>query len=261
LIQPTGNLKVHCRNFEKIARNITFHDKGPAMAMEYLVLVPGLNCTVELFAPQVAVLSTSRIITIADNRHDDSLVAMAKRILDAAPPRFALAGLSMGGYIAFELLRQAPERIERLMLLNTNARADNDEQRAMRARTITMVEEGEFERVNALQWPRLVHENRREDSALRAVFERMAADTGAVSYVKQQTAIMNRLDSRPLLNSIVCPVTVLVGEGDLVTPVKVAQEMANGISGANLVIVPHCGHLSTLEKPEAVAAAMQVWLA
>jgi pimeloyl-ACP methyl ester carboxylesterase len=231
------------------------------MSHAYLVLVPGLSCTAELFGPQVDGLSEAMSIVVADNRQDDTLAAMAARILAVAPSRFSLAGLSMGGYVAFELLRRAPERIERVMLLNTNARADNEEQRALRERTIAMVEEGEFDRVNAMQWQRLVHETRRGDKALRAIVDRMAAETGPLSYAKQQTVIMNRPDSRPFLPNIQCPVTVLVGDGDLITPPKVAQEIAHGIAGAKLLVLPNCGHLSTLEAPNAVLDAMKNWLA
>jgi pimeloyl-ACP methyl ester carboxylesterase len=231
------------------------------MSKPQLLLIPGLNCTAELFAPQLQALANSHAISFGDHQQDNHLPAIATRILAAAPARFALAGLSMGGYICFEILRQAPERVEKLMLLDTNARADNDEQRGIRQRTIEWAASGEFERVHAMQWQRLVHESRREDVALRAVVDRMAADTGPQIYVRQQTAIMNRPDSRPFLPAITCPVAILVGEGDQVTPPKVAQEMHVGIAGSKLIVVPECGHLSTIEAPGAVTAAMKDWLA
>jgi pimeloyl-ACP methyl ester carboxylesterase len=226
----------------------------------HLLLVPGLNCTEELFAPQRAALAELCSISIGYHRQDDSLQAIAQRILEAAPARFALAGLSMGGYIAFEILRQAPDRVERLMLLDTNARADNEEQRGVREGMIRIVEDGDFARVNAMQWLRLVHENRREDRALRAIIDAMAEATGAAAYIRQQRAIMERPDSRPFLMEIRCPTTIIVGDGDVITPPKVSEEMRAGIPGSTLIVIPDCGHLSSLEAPEAVSHAMAKWL-
>jgi pimeloyl-ACP methyl ester carboxylesterase len=197
---------------------------------------------------------------VADHRRDAEMAAIAARILADAPPRFALAGLSMGGYIAFAMLRHAPERIAKLALLDTSARPDTAEQSVAREKTIAMAESGKLAEVVEMLTPRFLHRSRYNDEALRRAVRDMAADTGAEAFVRQQKAIMSRLDSRPLLATIRCPTMVLVGDGDELAPPELSKEICAGISGARLVVVPGCGHLSTIEKPEAVNAALEEWL-
>lgn len=227
---------------------------------ETLVLIPGLGCTSRLFAPQIEAFSGERPIMVADHRQDDSIPAMAERLLRDAPERFALAALSMGGYVAFEVLRQAPERVVRLALLDTTARPDTPEASQDRERLIALAESGRFADIVSLWWPKLVHPDRRSDTALREVMAGMMRETGAAAYVRQQRAIMARPDSRPLLPLIEIPTLVLVGEGDAITPPDIAREMAQMIEWASLVVVPDAGHLSTLEQPERVVQAMSLWL-
>ena len=225
-----------------------------------LVLIPGLLCSARLYGQQVAALWRFGQVAVADHRRDSDMAAIAARILAEAPPRFALAGLSMGGYIAFAMLRLAPERIARLALLDTAARPDLPEQKAGREKFIAMAEAGKLADVVELLTPRFLHKSRHHDETLKRVVRDMAAETGAEAFVRQQQAIMTRPDSRPLLASIRCPTLMLVGDGDELTPLELAKEIAGGISGARLVVVPECGHLSTLEKPEAVNAALAEWL-
>lgn len=225
-----------------------------------LVLVPGLLCSARLYAPQVAALWPLGPVTVADHRRDADMAAIAAAILSHAPPRFALAGLSLGGYIAFAMLRLAPERIARLALLDTSARPDVAEQTAGREKFIAMAEAGKLADVVETLTPRFLHRNRHSDETLKRIVREMAADTGPEAFVRQQRAIMSRPDSRPLLATIRCPTLVLVGDGDELTPPELANEIAGGITAARLVVVPDCGHLSTLEKPEAVNAAMAEWL-
>jgi pimeloyl-ACP methyl ester carboxylesterase len=225
-----------------------------------LVLVPGLLCSARLYAPQVTALWPFGPITVANHRCDDDMAAIAARILADAPPRFALAGLSMGGYIAFAMLRQAPERIAKLALLDTSARPDTREQTEGRKKFIAMAEAGKLSEVVDTLAPRFLHPSRRDDPALNNLIRDMAADTGADAFVRQVKAIMKRPDSRPLLPSIGCPTLVLVGDGDELTPPELSKEIAAGIPGARLAVVPHCGHLSTVERPDAVSAALAEWL-
>jgi pimeloyl-ACP methyl ester carboxylesterase len=176
-----------------------------------------------------------------------------------APPRFALAGLSMGGFISLAMMRLAPERIDRLALLDTNARADVPERSAEREKFIAMAQAGKFAEVNAALTPRYLHPDHRGE-AFRKVVDEMADDVGADGFVRQQRAIMGRPDSRPMLGSVRCPTLVLVGDADAATPPELSKEMADAIPGAKLVVVKECGHLSTIEQPEAVNAAMAAWL-
>jgi pimeloyl-ACP methyl ester carboxylesterase len=225
-----------------------------------IVLVPGLNCSARLYAEQVPVLWGFGAVTIADHRRDDSVAAIAARILATAPPRFALVGLSMGGYIAFAMVRQAPERVAQLALLDTSARPDTPEQSERRRGLIALAEGGRFAELADLLFPVFVHRNRQGDEALRALVRTMAEETGSQAFVRQQRAIMTRPDCRPLLASIRCPTLVLVGDGDELTPPALLEKIAAGIAGARLVRVPDCGHLSTLERPQAVNRALVEWL-
>jgi len=224
------------------------------------VLIPGLLGSARMYAAQIPQLWRAGPVMIADHTRDDSMGAIARGILGTAPPRFALAGLSMGGYIAFEILRQAPERIAKVAFLDTSARADTPEQTAMRRAQMTLASQGRLAEVVEQQFPRLVHQNHRADPALRQVFTLMAEDVGAAAFIRQQTATLGRSDSRSTLGSIRCPTLVLVGEDDELTPPERAGEIAAAIHGARLVTVPQSGHMSTLEQPDAVARTLLQWL-
>ena len=225
-----------------------------------VILVPGLNCSARLYAEQVPALWQFAPITIADHRRDDSMAAIARRILADAPPRFALAGLSMGGYIAFEVMRQAADRVAKLALLDTGARAEVPERTEARRPLMALARRGRLAEITDDQFPLLVHRRRHGDQALKAIVRAMNQETGAEAYTRQQEAIMSRPDSRPSLSAIDCPTLVLVGDNDQLTPAELAREMANGIRGARLVIVPESGHLSTLEQPHAVTHALVEWM-
>jgi pimeloyl-ACP methyl ester carboxylesterase len=228
---------------------------------EPLVLVPGLSCNAALYAPQWPALADGRPILVADHARDDTLSAIVKRLLAAAPPRFALCGLSMGGYVAFEVLRQAPERVTRLAVLDTSAKPATPETNLPREQMIALAEKGAFDNVTTLLWQKLVARARLTVEPLRLLVRGMADVVGAEGFVRQQKAIMKRPDSRPMLAGLSIPVLVLVGQEDEITPVAEAQEMA-GLVGARgrLAIVPGCGHLSTLEAPEVVTAELLRWL-
>lgn len=228
---------------------------------EPFVLVPGLSCNAALYASQWPALADGRPIFVADHARDETLSAIVQRLLAAAPPRFALCGLSMGGYIAFEVLRQAPERVTRLALLDTSARPATPETNLPREQMIALAEKGAFDNVTTLLWQKLVAPARLADEPLRLLVRRMADEVGVDGFVRQQKAIMQRPDSRPVLAGLSIPVLVLVGAEDEITPVAEARDMA-GLAGARarLAIVPGCGHLSTLEAPEAVTAELLRWL-
>jgi pimeloyl-ACP methyl ester carboxylesterase len=225
-----------------------------------VILVPGLNCSARLYAEQVPALWQFGPVIIADHRHDDGMTALARRILANAPPRFALVGLSMGGYIAFEIMRQAADRVVRLALLDTGARAETPDRTEARRPLMALAREGRLGEITDEQFPLLVHRKRHGDQALKAIVHAMNQETGAEAYLRQQEAIMSRPDSRPTLAAIDCPTLVLVGDEDQLTPPQLAREMANGIRGSALVIVPESGHLSTIEQPQAVTKALVEWM-
>ena len=217
-----------------------------------ILLVPGATCSARLYAEQIPALWRFGPVMIADHTRDDTMAGIARRILAAAPPRFVLIGLSMGGYIAFEMMRQAAARVSKLALLDTSARADTPEQIERRETHLRLAEGGKFSQVQAMQFPRMFHASRHGDEALRRVFIEMAQDVGVEAFVRQQKAIMGRPNSVPGLAAIRCPTLVLVGDSDEITPPDCSVEIAEGIEGARLVTLKACGHLSTLEQPAAV---------
>lgn len=228
-----------------------------------LVLLPGLLCDAALFAPQVAALSDVCDIWIPDLTRDESMEALAMRVLAEAPAqRFSLAGLSMGGYVALEIMRQAPRRVERLALLDTRARPDSPDELERRRTLMRIAASAKgFAPVNKRMLPLLVHPARLHDDALVRTIQEMAERTGIAGYLRQQNAIMSRADFRPDLKRIDCPTLVLCGRQDAITLVGFHEEIAAGIPGARLVVVEDCGHLSTLERPREVNAALRDWLA
>ncbi|MGE5864281.1 MAG: alpha/beta fold hydrolase [Rhizobacter sp.] len=226
------------------------------------LFVPGLFCTPRVYESQLSALWAFGPVMVADHRRDDDMAAIARRILASAPPAFGLAGISMGGYIAFEILRQAPERVKRLALLNTSARPDSPEASERRRQQMADAGNGKFDGVVASTYPKLVAPARADDARLKAVVLAMGRETGAEAFIRQQRAILARVDSRPLLPSISCPTLVLTGEHDQLIPPDLSEEMAGAIPRARLVTVPECGHLSTIEQPETVNQALvECWSA
>src|SRR5712672_121916 len=225
-----------------------------------ILLVPGLVSSPRIFAPVVPALWRLGPITVANHIRDDNMGAIARRILAEAPPRFALAGHSMGGYIAFEIMRQAPDRVARLALINTQARPDTPEATARRRSQMARAQAGEFRAILDELFPGFVHPSRRDNDDLRQLVHDMGDDIGVDAFVRQHTAIMGRADSRPTLAWIKCPTLVLTGDEDNTIPNSLSKEMADGIPGAKLVILSDCGHLPQPEQPHATAAALVEWL-
>ncbi len=225
-----------------------------------LLFIPGLLCTKALYAPQLQALTPHARMTVADHATADSMVAIAATILASAPARFALCGLSMGGYLAFEIMRQAPGRVTRLALLDTSAKADTPERTQYRRAQVARAEADGIRAGVPTLMPLLIHPRRLTDATLTATVERMAVDQGVTHFARQQSAIAGRADSRPHLAAIKIPTLVLVGREDALTPVAESEEIADGIPGSRLVIVEDCGHLSALEQPGAVTRALQDWL-
>lgn len=225
-----------------------------------LVLGPGLMNTPRLWQHQVEHLSDIADITIVDTKQDISLADMAKRMLDSAPPTFAYAGLSMGGYMAFEMMRQAPERVLKLALLDTAAYNDTPERSQIRRDMILLAEKGDFETVKRNTFPIFLSPDHLKDPDFLAICNEMCDEIGTDVFIKQMAAIMNRNDSRDRLKDITVPTLVIVGRQDQGTPVEAAEEIAAGIPGARLAIIEDCGHLSTIEQPQAVTALLRDWL-
>lgn len=224
-----------------------------------VLLLPGLLCDQALWAHQVHALSEVTSVHVADLTRDDDIRQMAARILREAPDRFALAGLSMGGYVAFEILRQAPERVTRLALLNTSAAGDDAQRVAQRHAAIQSLQIGRFAGVTHRLLPQLIHPLRIQGplaDAVRAMAERVGQD----AFIRQERTILSRPDSRPLLANLRIPTVVAVGDSDVLTPLSDTLDIHRGISGSALQVFPQCGHLPALECPRETSALLHRWL-
>lgn len=228
---------------------------------EVLLFLPGLLCDARLWRDQIAALAGHRCV-VADLTHDETVGAMADRALRAVPAEAPLAvcGLSMGGYVAFEILRRAPRRVARLALFDTSARPDTEAQTRRRRALLALSESGMFRGVTPRLLPQLLHPDNLA-GPLGAEVMAMAERVGRPAFHRQQRAIMGRVDSRPGLSAIAVPTLVGVGEADALTPPDLAEEIAALIPAARLARIPAAGHLPSMETPGAVTALLRDWLA
>lgn len=223
-----------------------------------MALLPGLILDEALYEAQLEGLADIADMRVADLTALDSVEAMAAKVLADMPERFALAGLSMGGYVSFEILRQAPERVTRLALLNTKATLDPPELLKKRRGLIELAQKGKFKGMHPAfleQWVDPSNAGRIGEEVM-AMTKRVGRD----AFIRQQTAILNRPDSIPTLAAIRQPTLIVVGESDQPTPPDEALKMAAGIANAKLLRLKNCGHLSAMEKPEEVNAALRALL-
>jgi len=223
-----------------------------------LVLLSGALCDAALWRHQIAGLSDIADVRVGDLTRDDSVGAMAARVLAGAPPRFALAGISLGGYVALEIMRRAPERVTRLALLDTTARPEEEASAAGNpaARDAGVAGLGQVGLLTTL----LVHPKRLADRRLATILGAMAERVGRKAFLRQQRASRTRPDSRADLAAIVCPTLLICGRQDPLAPPALHEEMATAIPGAELLIIEECGHLPPLEQPEEVTGALRRWL-
>ncbi len=222
----------------------------------HTVLVPGLLCSARVYELLLPTVWSRGAVTVVDNRRDSTVEAIARRLLAAAPDRFALAGLSMGGYVALEVMRLAPERVAALALISTSARPDSPEQLIGRREQQRAVAAGRFSELVERVFPVLVDSGNVGRADLAECWRTMAHEVGPEAYVSQLEASMGRPDSRPSLPSIQCPVAVVHGIGDRLIASDNAVETADAIHGCRLTLVPDAGHMIAQEQPAAVATAV-----
>ena len=225
-----------------------------------LVLLPGLLNTEGLWRHQLDTLGDIADMIVPDLSLDDQLGPMAQRVLATAPESFALAGLSMGGYLCLEIMRQAPDRVKRLALIDTSPLPDTDEQVSRRRGLIDLARKGDFKGVTARLFPQLVHPAHARDRNLLATLGAMAEQVGRDGFIRQQQAIMTRPDSSHDLGLIHCPTLVACGREDGLTPPQGHADMASAIPDATFIVVEDSGHLTPLEQPQAVSALFRYWL-
>lgn len=225
-----------------------------------VLFLPGLLEDADAFTPLIEGLRGKAACTVADLTRANTIAALAASALEQAPAgRIAIAGHSMGGYVALEAARQAPGRISGLALLNTHARPDSPEATENRRRAMALSER-DFPAVIATLMPRLMTPAHLEDAALTGTIESMALAIGREAFVRQQEAIIGRADSRPRLKEIACPTAVVAGADDQIMPVELLKELADGITGARLTVIEDCGHMAPLEQPDTVLQALVEWL-
>lgn len=225
-----------------------------------ILLLPGLLNDASLFTDQVTALTPLAAVEVGDLSTAGSIAEMAASVLQAAKAeRFVLLGLSLGGYVAFEIMRQAPERVSGLVLMDTTARPDTAEATAKREELIALAAT-DLEAVIEQLLPRLSHPERVNLPTVRGVIQSMATSLGEEVFVRQQRAIIGRPDSRPTLATIACPTLVICGQDDLITPPELAKEIADGIKHAKLKLIEQCGHLATLDQPAEVSRLLVEWI-
>ena len=231
-----------------------------------LLLVPGVLCSPRLFAAQVAALEGEAEIVVPDWRRAplsiwDTWETAARWVIDQMPAeKFALAGLSLGGMLAVEIMQFAADRVTKLALLDTGMRSQNEAERAVRRARIRLADEGRFELVLGMQMTRFIPAYRLPDKPLVDEVMTMCGEIGVEIYKRQEELAAIRVDRRPDLPRIKCPTIVVCGRDDAATPLFLSEEMAKAIPAAALVVVEQCGHLVTMEKPEETNQILKLWL-
>jgi pimeloyl-ACP methyl ester carboxylesterase len=230
-----------------------------------VILLPGFLCDRAVWASQIAALSDIAEFTVMDYGTLDSLVEMAELVLRTAPEKFGLAGHSMGGRVAFEVYRRAPDRVTRIALMDTNypplAPGEAGQQEVRGRQALLDIARTQGIRAMSIQWLKgMIPDYRQQDEPLVEsiiqMFERKTAD----DFARQMKALVNRPDATPVLSQIHCPALLLTGEHDNWSNAAAHERMAKAISGSKLVLVPKCGHMSTMERPNEVSRAMRDWL-
>jgi pimeloyl-ACP methyl ester carboxylesterase len=224
-----------------------------------LILVPGLVCDGAVWAHQRAGLADVADCVVADVSRPDTMQDMAAEVLAKAPESFAIAGFSMGGYVALEVLRQAPHRVTRLALIDSGARADYPEQTANRKASIADCRAGRYAAAIETMLPVLLHPTRLAQPLADQV-RAMAGRVGSECFVRRQLAMISRTDARDLLRAATIPVRIICGREDRLTPLARSQEVVEITPDARLSIVEDCGHMPPLERPQAATALMRDWI-
>lgn len=226
-----------------------------------LILLPGLAADAVMWRAQLDALADPWQPRVADvNRHHDSIQAMAAALLAQHAGELVLCGASMGGIVAMEAARQAPQRIRALALLGTNARPETDDMRALREGAIELFAKGQVREVIEPNVALAFHPDQAQNAALTGAYLEFVLRAGADQLIRQNRAIMARPDARTHLPLLRCPTLVMCGDADQLTPPECSHEIAALVPGAELLMVPRCGHMLTMEKPDLVNATLRAWL-
>jgi pimeloyl-ACP methyl ester carboxylesterase len=233
-------------------------DDAAALSRD-LILLPGLLCDDELWRDQLMALKSSVRCKVADLTRQTTIEALAAEVLASAPATFALAGFSFGGFVAQEIVRRAPHRVERLALLDTSIRSDTDERRASRKALLQAANmPGAFKGIADRLLPTFIHPDRLSDVDLVDRIKAMTLRLGREVFLRQSA--MERFDGEQALRTLTCPILILCGEQDVLTPLASHQDMVNGLPHARLIVIASSGHMTPMEQPDAVSSALRDWL-
>jgi surfactin synthase thioesterase subunit len=224
------------------------------------VAIPPLLCSPLAYAPMLNTLWAQGQVTFADTRRDETIAGMATRILDENAGSFTVLGTSMGGYVALEVMRQAPERVTALALVSTSSRADTTEQRKARAKQSALVSAGHFSELIDAAFSGVVAAEHASDNTLRDTWRAMTTPVGPDAFLRQQQAVIERADLYSLLETITCPTAIIHGAGDRLIPLAAAEESAAALPAATFTVIEGAGHLLFHEQPDAARAALEAWL-
>jgi pimeloyl-ACP methyl ester carboxylesterase len=231
------------------------------MARTDIVFIPSQLLTADLWSAQRVALRDIADTMVADHTRADTIAGIAQTILADSPERFTLVAHGMGGFVAFEIMRTAPQRVGKLALFATLASADTPAQTERRMGYLRLVESGKFAQVVEERIPMMIPEDRRGEAKLVDLVRKMALDTGAETFLRQQRAIMGRIDSRPRLNEIRCPTLLVYGAHDKIGNMGYQEEMRDGIPGARLEVLEDAGHLIPIERPERANTLLRDFIA
>lgn len=230
------------------------------MNKDPLVLLPGMMCDARLFFPQIEAFSAQRTVCTHPLNSHSTVAGLAAQVLNNSPPRFALAGLSMGGIVAMEVYRQAPDRISHLALLDTSPLPETPERASAREPQLAAVADGKLRQVMRDEMkPNYLFEAPNCTEILDLCMD-MADTQGADVFISQSRALQTRPDQSDTLRKISVPTLILCGEHDALCPVERHQLMHELITGSNFNVIKNAGHLPTLEQPQATNAVLQEWL-
>jgi pimeloyl-ACP methyl ester carboxylesterase len=230
------------------------------MTSEALLLIPPILCDARVFEPQIKALSQDGTVQLAYTKGGERIEEIASQTLDNAPQRFALAGMGMGGTIALEIFRRAPERVLRIALLATNVQSDSPDVAAMREPLIIAARAGRLNDVVESELMPAHLEPTAHRLAITHILQDMAADFGMSAYVKQVRAMQRRKDQQDILRKIKVPALVLCGENDVVNTLRRHEFVAQMIPYAKLEVISEAAHLPTLEQGAAVTQALRTWM-
>ena len=227
--------------------------------MSQILFIPGLLCTSAIFQSQFAAFEGVADCHVASTIEMESIEEMADAALAQMDGTFSVLGFSMGGYVALEVARRAPDRVEGLALVSTSARPDTPEKKQARAELVNLSKIGKFKGVTPRLLPRFFSEASLQDETKTSIVLKMGADIGQENFMRQQQAIMSRRDQRPYLPSFDKPSVVICGTKDILTPPEDSQEMASLLPQADLLLLDEIAHMSTLEAPDDVNNALRQW--